>query len=341
MSMRKAIAEAHSNLAFIKYWGKFDTKLNIPVNNSISMNLSNAITKTSVEFDSSLKEDEIVFESDNQLGSIFYDRIISHLDRIRDLAGVYLKARVITENNFPAGIGIASSASGFAALTVAATTALSLNLSQSEMSSLARSGSGSACRSIPDGFVEWLAGTNHDSSYAVQIAPADHWDIVVVSVIVNKAMKKLSSSDGQVLAMSNPFMDPRLKMLSKRIDLLRSAILAKDFETFGRETELDAISFHAIAMTTPFEKNSSWFSGIFYWAPETLEIMHSVQEHRSNGKNIYFTLDAGSTIHLLCLKQDLSSVLDFVKQVEKSKPNRYWQMIVNFPAPGARVVSGN
>lgn len=341
MNIQKAIAEAPSNLAFIKYWGKSNPKLNIPANNSISMNLSGAITRTSVEFDENLHKDEILFVGKSQVDAVFQKKIVAHLDRIRDLAGIYTKARVHTKNSFPIGIGIASSASGFAALTLAATSALGMNLSKNQLSSLARAGSGSACRSIPDGFVEWLAGTDHDSSFAIQIAPPDYWDIVVVSVIVNQEKKKLSSSEGQALAMTNPFMDVRQKMLSKRLMAVKSAILAKDFETFGRETELDALSFHAIAMTTPFEVADKWFSGAFYWSPDSLEIIHSVQEWRSAGMNIYFTMDAGATTHLLCIKQDLPTVLSFVKQLENSKPNRSWEIITNYPAYGARMVPLN
>src|SRR5262249_47795066 len=150
-------ATAHANLAFVKYWGKKDAALNIPTNGSISMNLSDARTTTTVAFDPALPADEIFRQDKNSLAdAAFAARTSKHLDRLRALAGVQTRARVTTNNEFPAGVGIASSASGMAALTAATAAALSLNVSERELSALARLGSGSACRSIPSGFVEWI-----------------------------------------------------------------------------------------------------------------------------------------------------------------------------------------
>lgn len=339
MNIRKATAEAPSNLAFVKYWGKRDPKLNIPLNNSISVNLSNATTTTTVEFDDNLERDEIIVDSNSQPGASFSKRVIGHLDRVRDMAGVYSKARVTTVNNFPMGIGIASSASGFAALTVAATAALKIDLSQQEMSSLARLGSGSACRSIPDGFVEWVGGHDHQSSHAVEIAPPSHWDIAIVSIIVNKAEKKLSSSDGQALAAQNPYMEVRQRLLPKRLEIVRSSILQRAFDDFGKEVELDAVSFHAIAMTSPFMADGAWHSGAYYWAPETIEIIHAVQEWRAGGVGVYFTIDAGATVHLICPGSDLNRVSSLAADLQSAKADRRWQLITNRPAQGARVIA--
>ena len=178
MQIRKARAEAPSNLAFVKYWGKKDSALRIPTNNSISMNLSNAKTITSVEFDDAFAEDQVNIKSTGEkAGRGYTTRVSGHLDRVREMAGVSTRALVVTENTFPESVGIASSASGFAALSVAATAALGLDLSEKQLSILARLGSGSACRSIPSGFVEWQAGVDNETSFAKQIAPPDHWDL--------------------------------------------------------------------------------------------------------------------------------------------------------------------
>src|SRR3982074_336513 len=142
----KATALAPSNIAFIKYWGKKDEDLRLPENGSISMNLSNLLTTTTVEFDPNYKDDEI-FINDDLDYLMARKRVIAHLDRIRSKAKIKDKAKVVSKNNFPSGTGLSSSASGFAALTVAAASAAGLKLSEKELSVLARLGSGSACRS--------------------------------------------------------------------------------------------------------------------------------------------------------------------------------------------------
>jgi len=257
----KAIAEAPSNLAFVKYWGKKDAELRIPTNNSISVNLSEARTITSVEFDPEFEEDSLAVVGSKTPPEIgFSDRIFKHLNRIRMLAGVSYKAKVQTRNTFPAGVGIASSASGFAALTVAGCAALKLEISEKELSGLARLGSGSACRSIPDGFTEWIAEDRDKNSYAIQIAPPTHWDIVIVTIVVSKQAKKISSTSGHALAAASPYFPARLASLPERLEAIRSAILDKDFQSFGRQTELEAISLHTIAMTSPIQMENSWYS---------------------------------------------------------------------------------
>ena len=168
----KATAVAPSNIAFIKYWGKKDGGLRLPENGSISMNLSNLLTTTTVEFSSALKDDDFELEGIRYANDSEKSlRVIKHLDRIRKLGGIDSYAKVVSSNNFPSGTGLSSSASGLAALTVAAAAAASLALSEKELSILARKGSGSACRSIPDGFVETVKrqlvriGLHHDAHH--------------------------------------------------------------------------------------------------------------------------------------------------------------------------------
>jgi len=338
MQIRKATAEAPSNLAFVKYWGKKNSTLRIPTNNSISMNLSNAKTITSVAFDPELAEDQVILKGSSQVpGHSYMARVSQHLDRVREMAGESTRALVTTENTFPESVGIASSASGLAALSVAAASALGLELSEKELSILARLGSGSACRSIPAGFVEWVAGSDSESSYARQIAPPDHWDISVVTVIVTKESKKISSTLGHKLALASPFFNARLDTLAERLNKVRRAILEKDFEIFGREIENEAISLHMIAMTSPYE-SPTWQSGAYYWVPETLELILAVQEWRAKGLETYFTLDAGPTVHLLCRKAEEAQVVAAVKDIETSKSGRRWEIMRNHPADGARVL---
>ncbi len=337
----KATAVAPANLAFVKYWGKKDIDLRLPANNSISANLSNAITTTTVEFDNNSESDQL-FVEDQLINSDteFSNRVFRHIDRIRIKADINFKAKVHTHNSFPTGVGIASSASGFAALTVASCGALGLDLSEKEMSELARLGSGSACRSIPNGFSEWIAADANDRSYAVQIAPPQHWDISIVTVVVSKQAKQLSSTSGHSLALASPFFNARLESLPFRLETVRSAILERDFESFGRETELEAISFHSIAMTSPIQSEHGWRSGAYYWLPDSLELILAVQEWRRDGLEVYFTLDAGPSVHLLCPNKDLNQVISAVQTVEVSSANRKWDIMVNRPAMGAHLITG-
>jgi diphosphomevalonate decarboxylase len=189
----KATAEAKSNIAFIKYWGNRDAALRIPLNNSISMNLDHATTTTTVAFAPALNGDEIVIGGASA-NTAQRARVSAHLDRVRALAQIETRARVASQNNFPMGAGIASSASAFAALSLSATRAAGLELPERALSILARQGSGSASRSIPGGFVEWLAGSESANSYAIQLAPPEFWDLRDVIAIVSTTEKEVGST---------------------------------------------------------------------------------------------------------------------------------------------------
>lgn len=332
--MRQATAAAHANLAFVKYWGKQDASLNIPLNNSISMNLSAARTTTTLVFDETLPADQVLLEG-QPAGEKFARRVSRHLDRVRDMAGVQVPALVKTHNSFPAGTGFASSASGFAALTLAAVHALGLVLSERELSILARRGSGSACRSIPAGFVEWHAGADDSDSYAVQLAPPAHWDIVDVAVLVTAEEKQISSTEGHELALRSPFWQARSAALPDRLARARRAILERDFQTFGREIEAEAMSMHAIMLTSAFETERAWHPGIYYWTPDTLRLLVAVQQWREDGLEVYFTLDAGPTVHLISPAAQQAAVMDAVQAI--SQPG--WSMLVSTPGPAAQIVT--
>jgi diphosphomevalonate decarboxylase len=334
--MNSATATAHANLAFVKYWGKQDADLNIPLNNSISMNLSAARTITTVDFDANRTQEEVWLEG-QPAPERFAARVSQHLDRVRQMAGTSAGARVETRNTFPASTGFASSASGLAALSLAAAAALDLDLSERELSILARRGSGSACRSIPAGFVEWLAGENTDDSYAIQLASEDHWALRDVAVLVTSAAKQVSSSAGHVLALNSPFWQARAAALPERLDQVRQAILDRDFATFGREIEAEAMSMHAIMLTSAHETDQAWQSGIYYWEPDTLKLLIAVQQWRREGLNVYFTLDAGPTVHLICPAQASEDVLRAVRAIQG---NAAWEIIVSDPAPGAHLSQG-
>lgn len=322
----KATAIGPSNIAFIKYWGKKDEVLRLPENGSLSMNLSNLFTTTTVEFSKSYTEDyiEINSISESNEGS----RAVKHLDRIRSLAKITEKAKVITNNNFPTGTGLSSSASGFAALTVAAAKAAGLELSEKELSILARQGSGSACRSIPDGFVEWLDGNTSDTSFALSIFPPDYFEIVDVVTVVSTDKKFLATSEGQQSARTSPFFEKRLDLIKNKIDRVKKAIEDKNFSEFGELIETEALEFHLILFTSN--------PPLFYWTPETVRLMKFVQKIRSEGLECYFTINTGQDIHLIVQEKDLNALKDRLKKVAEIK-----NIIVNSPANGTRVVGSH
>lgn len=337
--MSQATARAHANLAFVKYWGKSDHALNLPLNNSISMNLSAAYTTTTVNFAEPLRSDVVMIADDGTVSPSFAQRVSLHLDRLRALAGVTTYAQVTTENSFPAATGFASSASGFAALTVAAAGALDLSLSERELSILSRQGSGSASRSVPAGFVEWYAAETSSDSYAEQIAPPGHWDIIDIAVVVSSREKDVSSSDGHRLALNSPFWDARLAALPTTLEQTRTAILERDFTVFGHLLESEAMALHTIAMTSAHgARDGAWRSGIYYWTPDTLDLLIAVQNWRADGLTVYFTLDAGPTVHLICPARQEAVVTNAVRKLERQRPDRKWSLLVSHPAPGAHII---
>lgn len=318
----KATATAPSNIAFIKYWGKKDEDKKIPENNSISMNLSDLTTTTTVEFDQQYKEDSVIINDEiDERQSI---RVIKHLDLIRKKTGLKLKAKIVSVNNFPDGTGLSSSASGFAALTLAATKAAGLNLNEKELSILARQGSGSASRSIPDGFVEWNKGYSSESSYSRSIYQKDYWDLIDVVAIVSQEKKDVSSTDGQKAVKSSPFFQTRLNKIDEKIKQFKITLETKNFTEFGKIIEEEALELHAIMITsTP---------SLIYWQSETIKLMKLVKEWRSNGLESYFTLNTGQDIHLIVEgknKEKLLSKLNDIKEVK--------EIIINHPSNGARL----
>lgn len=322
--MIKKTAKAPANIAFIKYWGKKDEKLRLPANSSISMNLSNAFTITSVEFNPRLTSDELVINGSKSAGDEV-KRVSNHLNLIRNLSKIKDFARVESKNNFPKGSGIASSASGFAALTVAAAAASGLNLSEKELSILARLGSGSACRSIPDGFVEWKYGETSEESYAYSLYPPDYWEICDLIAIVGENSKKVSSTEGHAVAETSPFYQTRIAGMENKILEIKSAFKVKDFTKFGEILEAETINMHAVMMTS--------VPPLYYWLPETLKVMAQVIKLRSGGMECYFTIDAGPNVHVICLEKDSAQIKAKLEAVTGVK-----QVLVNTPARGAKII---
>jgi len=318
--MNKATARSHSNIAFVKYWGRKDEVLRLPTNGSVSMNISNLHTTTTVEFNPSLSQDMVVL--DGRQVKDEQKRVSQHLDRIRKRAGLREFAHVQSVNSFPAGTGLSSSASGFAALTVAALSATNLNLSEKEISILARQGSGSACRSIPDGFVEWIDGDSNETSFAQRIYNPNHWNLVDLVAVVSTTKKDIPTSVGQTYAQSSIFFNERLRNMTRKIEQCKLLLQEKNFEKFGIFVEREALEMHAVMI-------SSWPS-LIYWLPNTIVVMKHVQKWRNEGLPVYFTINTGQDIHVLCEEQHASTIKTLLSQIEGVS-----RVIKNNPSKGS------
>ena len=320
----RGTASACSNIALVKYWGKTDFAENIPLNDSVSMTLSDAVTTTTVIWDPRLAQDEVYLDGERVLDGRAL-RVSRFLDRIR--ADYYrMPARVASMNSFPAGTGIASSASGFAALTVAAFAAMDEPLpDQRTLTGWARRGSGSGCRSIHEGFVEWVGGHDDESSFARPLCAASHWDLHDLVVLVSRSPKAISSSEGHRIASRHPFMPARQQDLPARLLAVKGAIAARDFATLSALVEHEALEVQGIMM--------SGQPSALYLQPGTVALLHAIRSWRDeDGMPVCFTLDAGPNVHVLCEGKDVPAVR---ARIEALAPGV--TILDNRPGPGARV----
>ncbi len=299
----KVTYQAPSNIAFVKYWGARNLARGEPMNPSISMSLSRCHTRTTVQFqEGETGADEIRFWDEHQgrlipTSDSFRQRIQAHLDRLREAFGKSGRIRVATWNSFPSAAGLASSASGFAALTLAVLDAMGVEVPAEDLSLWAqRSGSGSAARSVIGGFVEWPG----EDGRARQVAPPEHWDLADVIVVVESGEKKVPSLEGHRRAVTSPHFEARLREVPRRLQKIREAIAARSLDDLGPVVEEDAVELHLVAMTSR--------PPVFYWAPATLAVLRAVRELREAGVRAYFTMDAGANVHVICPGGDAREV---------------------------------
>jgi len=290
MSIFSCTGLANPNIALIKYWGNRDESLRLPSNGSISMNLDSIHTITKVTFDPVFSKDSLLINQKEIKGSAL-QRVSYFLDIVRHMAGISMFAAVLSQNNFPTGAGLASSASAFAALSLAASGALGLNLSEKDLSRLARRGSGSACRSVPGGFVEWLPGESDEDSYACSFAPPEAWDLVDCIALVQKKKKAVGSTEGHRIAATSPLQQARLADTPRRLSLCKQAITEKDFDKLAFVVEQDSNMMHAVMLTSS--------TALIYWEPATLKIIRLIPTWRKDGLPVCYTVDAGANVHVI------------------------------------------
>lgn len=294
-----SIAVAHPNIALVKYWGKRDEALILPDTGSLSLTLDVFPTTTAVTLAPDAAADEIVFDGAVATGSAAA-RITEFLDLVRERAGTAARAQVDTRNSVPTGAGLASSASGFAALAVAAADAYGLALTERELSRLARRGSGSACRSIIAGAAIWHAGTDDASSYAESVAGPE---LGMVIAVVDAAAKAVSSREAMRRTReTSPYAHAWVRATELDLAAMQRAFAAGDVTAIGELTESNALRMHAAIMGSR--------PPIRYLAPQSIALFDAAARLRAEGLDAYATADAGPNVVFLCQAADVEAVRD-------------------------------
>lgn len=292
--MTTATARACANIALVKYWGKRDGQLNLPAAGSLSLTLAALVTETTVAFDPALEVDELSLDGEPARPKDTA-RISSFLDLVRAEAKLTTRARITTANHFPTASGLASSASGFAALAVAASTAAGLTSSPRALSILARRGSGSAARSLYGGFVRMHAGHTADGTDAfAEPITSRLLDRVrmVIAVVGGGAPKTHGSRDAMDhTAHTSPLYKAWLDLVPHDLAAAEGALAAGDLAALGAITEGNALAMHASAMAAR--------PAVIYWQPTTLALLAEVRALRGRGLSAWATMDAGPHVKVL------------------------------------------
>jgi diphosphomevalonate decarboxylase len=309
----QAKAKAHSNIALIKYWGKRSEALNLPAVGSISITLQKLYTISSIEFDEKLEKD-IVKINGKTANQEETGRVSQFLDLFRNLGRITFRSRVLSDNNFPTGAGLASSASAFASLALAANQAIGLNISNNKLSEFARIGSGSAARSIYGGFVEMNVGEKQDGSdsYAVQLANQDFWDVHVIIAVTSEEKKEIGSTAGMIhTEKTSPYYNAWIATNKVDLEDMRQSILKKDFHTLGELSEFSCLKMHSVMLSAN--------PGLIYWNSSTLECIQAIRRLRKKNIAVYFTIDAGPQVKALCLRDDIPKIRAELEGIEGVK----------------------
>ncbi|WP_240680335.1 diphosphomevalonate decarboxylase [Alloscardovia theropitheci] len=316
-NINSVAARAHTNIALIKYWGKRDEKLYLPTSTSLSLTLDSLYTDTRVSFDNDLDKDVLYINGELQ-DEKSTEKVVKviNLFRCRYVADDSPYIRVESYNHVPTAAGLASSSSGFAALSFALRALFenqylpesdSIDLmNDTELSAFARQGSGSATRSIFGGFVEWVYGTGSSDSVAVPIDDGD-WDVAMILAAVSTQRKKISSTYGMKHTAETSAFYPLWKQVSEEdLRVVREGIAERDIDKIGAAMEANCMKFHA----TMFAANPPFT----YLTARSFEIIEYVHELRDSGLSVYFTMDAGPNVKILCRKSERQEIHDKIAQ---------------------------
>jgi diphosphomevalonate decarboxylase len=305
---RSASAVAHPNIALTKYWGKLEGMSRMPSVPSLSMTLDAMSTTTSVTFDDALAKDEVVLN-----GSAASDketrRASELLDRVRAAAAIASRARVESANDFPTASGLASSASGFAALIAAAAQAAGLAWGPAELSDQARRSSVSAARSIFGGFATLAAGVaGRDVLFAEPIEGSIDWQVAISVVVTTLKQKDVGSTEGMAhTSATSPYYPAWVANAPRLFERARRAVIARDLEALGVVAEESAFAMHASAMAA--------CPALIYFNPVTIAAIERVRQLRKAGTEAYVTIDAGPHVKVLSRAADAATVATALREV--------------------------
>jgi diphosphomevalonate decarboxylase len=301
--MKKKVAIAHANIALAKYWGKADEVRNLAAVPSLSLTLDALFTKTSVEFDAGLKDDEVSLDG-RPAKDKERRRVIRMLDEVRGLANIRERARVESANSFPTAAGLASSASGFAALALATSAAAGLDVNPAQASAMARAASVSAARSLYGGYVELPARAES----AVPLVPGSHFPLAMIVALTRAGEKAVGSTEGMLrTARTSPYYGAWVDQAQASCNRIRRAILDRDLEALGPAVEASALAMHAsmFAADPP----------IVYMSPTTIAVMERVRELRSSKVPAFYTMDAGPHVKVLTPPEHAAEVAAALRAV--------------------------
>ncbi|MFZ0487624.1 MAG: diphosphomevalonate decarboxylase [Arenicellales bacterium] len=300
----QAAAVAHPNIALVKYWGKREAPGNRPAVPSLSITLDALRTETTVRFDPRLRSDSVAVNGRRDVAAAA--RITACLDTLRTRAGSRQWAHVETRNNFPTGAGLASSASGFAALVVAASRALGLDLSRRELSCIARKSSGSAARSLFGGFVEMPLAEDEEAAYP--LLDGDRWPLSVVVAITATSPKTIGSTEGmRHTARTSDYYQAWLASAGTDFSAAREAVLAMDFPRLARVSEKSCLKMHGLMLSAN--------PGLIYWNEASVACLHAIRELREQGVEVFFTMDAGPQVKAVCAPGDRERVAGALESI--------------------------
>lgn len=295
-------ASASSNIAFLKYWGKKDPVLQWPANDSLSMTLNQLASRTTA-FVHDADDHSFQFQGEAlpRLHPSFA-KVYKHLDYLASTFHFDAKLSIASSNSFPTGAGIASSASGLAALTIAAMACWTSSanfeeleekgFSREELAHLSRLGSGSAGRSLFGGYVQWQAGSHADKQKILPVYSADHWKLCDTVALFSHSEKSRSSTVAHGDAWSSILFRPRIAGAPERMAAMLKALEARDLQALGPLLETEALEMHAVMMTTRPPQ--------FYITEDAVEFLAAFRRARQEGRfEAYFTIDAGPNIHII------------------------------------------
>jgi diphosphomevalonate decarboxylase len=324
--VQHATAVAHPNIALVKYWGKADAAQNLPAVGSLSITVEGLATTTTVRFDTALDADR--FRLAGREEPAMARRVSACLDELRRRAGSSLHAAVESGNDFPTAAGLASSASGFAALVVAADAALGAGLPRPELAELARRASGSAPRSLYGGFVELALADSGRRTECRQLLEPAAWPLAVAVAVTARGPKAVGSTAGMLASeRSSPYYAAWVASSPADLAAARAAVAARDFEALAAVSEASCLAMHGVMLATR--------PGLVYWNGTTVACIHLVRGLRAAGVPVFFTIDAGPQLKAVCPPAALARVrheLAAVPGVERVLEGRLGE--------GARVVAG-